>query len=202
MLSIIFVVTLLALAMAVGGLLSIGASLVPALTSVPIGGVVSWSIFRANREQGKRNNTLELYKDYYSSDFAEKRVKAEKFFRKNRRSDWAGVDPYELPDSEEWRDGYSAVARYFHRVAVLYERGELNRDLASELLARELGYWFAVAFLPMRKRTDWWTRDAIYGLAREFRTGSYRQLFRRGYLQGCKSKRKPPPQVPGSVVTA
>ncbi len=176
---------------AVAGLLQFGTLLAPALTSAVIGAVVSWSIFKAGRNQGKRATTLELYKEYYTQSFADDRVKAERFFRKHRRNEWTNVNPYDLDDPEGWRSGYSSVTRYFHRVAILYQQNEIQRDLAHELLSRELGYWFAMSFLPRRDRNDWWTKDAIYDLGARFWEGKRRDLFRLGYLDACRARKKP-----------
>jgi hypothetical protein len=190
MVSLLQVLAVVAFLTAIAGWFKVGMTLLPSITSAAIGALVSWSIFKAGRSQGKRSTTVDLYKEYYSQAFADDRVKAEFFFRKNRRNDWTGENPYDLPDPEKWRSGYSSVTRYFHRVSILYQRNEMQRDLAQELLSRELGYWFAIAFLPMRDRTDWWTKDAIYNLGRAFFEGKRRDLFRRGYLDGCDAKKK------------
>lgn len=63
------------------------------------------------------------------------------------------------------------MLRYWHRVAVLYGEGELNRGLAQATLSRELGHWSATLIEPMTPRKGMYVRDAVADLARRFSIG-------------------------------
>jgi len=129
--------------------------------------VLTLGIWYAGRQQSRRQQTLELFREYYSPDFAKYRVDAERFFSLFPKHDWSADDIYNLPDSDGYREGYSTVTRFFHRTAILFEEGQLDRSLARKLLARETGYWFAVVYELMAERKGMFTREAIFRLGRE-----------------------------------
>ena len=158
----------------------------PALWAAAIGACVTVSIFLITRQQSRRQVTLDLHKEFYSHAFAEQRGKATRFFRRYATTDWSRLSPGNLPDPDDNHQGYSEVLRFWHRVAVLYENGALDRSLAQRLLSRELGYWFGFVFEDMRERPDMFTRELLFGLSYQFETGEGKGL----YLAGLQSGRE------------
>lgn len=149
-----------------------------------VGATVSVAVFLANRYQARRGTTLDLLSEYYSPEFAENRRSAERFMVKHGDTDWSVSDPYESwPEDPDLR-GYGAVVRYWQRVAILDREGELKSDLAKRLLAREIGFWDALVFQPMRGRSNMYVRDLLARLITRFSKGTSAEAFEAGAEAG------------------
>lgn len=151
--------------------------------------------------QAKRNTALDLFKEYYSADFADERRKAERFMAKHANVDWSANDPYLLDETDTDLSGYSAVLRFWQRVATLHNEGEIPPGLIQRLLSRELGFWNAKLFQPMKARKGMYVRGPIVDLAAKFAKGRGRSAFEAGERDG---KRAVPPELegPGRVLPA
>lgn len=189
---------LVAFLLALWVVLGVGAYLFPAIAGTLIGGgvgaTVSVAVFTATRGQAKRNTALDLFKEYYSADFADQRRKAERFMAKHADVDWSANDPYLLDETDTDLSGYSAVLRFWQRVATLHNEGEIPPGLIQRLLSRELGFWNTKLFQPMKARKGMYVRGPIIDLAEKFATGQGRSAFEAGELDG---KRAVPPELEG-----
>lgn len=153
-----------------------------------LGASVAISIGWTSRLQARRQATLDLHREYYSHRFAEARLTAARFFKRYPDQDWSKQGPYDLPDPDNTREGYSEVLRFWHRVAVLYENGALDRALTEKLLSRELGHWFGLVFESMRLRKDMYTKDLLFRLRDRFLVGEDPESFRSGYRDGAERR--------------
>lgn len=158
------------------------------LIGAGVGATVSLAIFMAGRAQGRRQTTLDLFKEYYSADFADQRRAAARFMNKYRDVDWSSNDPYEIGRNDEDLDGYGEVRRYWQRVATLYNENELSRGLAQRLLSRELGHWSGRIFMPMRQRKGMYVLDMVVELARRFSIGERPENYTAGIKEGQRSR--------------
>lgn len=163
---------------------------VGSLVGAGVGATVALSIFLAGRAQGRRQTTLDLFKEYYSADFAMQRRAAEQFMDGHRAVDWSRNDPYVIGRDDDDLAGYGAVLRFWQRVATLYDEGEINRGLAQRLLSRELGYWDVKIIQPMRGRKGMYVRDMIADLVRRFSIGERPKAL----ASGAASARRLHPQ--------
>lgn len=91
--------------------------------------------------------------------------------------------------------GYSAVVRYWQRVATLYREGEVARGLTQRLLARELGFWNVRLFKVMGRRRGMYVLDTITDFVRRIWIGEARTAFEDGERAG---RRKMLPEVENS----
>lgn len=162
---------------------------VGSLVGAGVGATVALTIFLAGRAQGRRQTTLDLFKEYYSADFATQRRSAEEFMERHRAMDWSRNDPYVVGRDDDGLAGYGAVLRFWQRVATLYNEGEVNRSLAQRLLSRELGYWDAKIIEPMSGRKGMYVRDMISDLVRRFSIGERPKAL----SAGAASARRPHP---------
>lgn len=141
------------------------------LLSGGVSATVAVAIFLATWAEARRATTLDLFKEYYDADFAAQRRAAERFMRKHAAVDWGSNDPYDIGADDPDLAGYGAVLRFWHRVAILYDEGEINRGLAQAILSRELGHWSATIIEPMAPRQGMYVRLAIADIARRFSIG-------------------------------
>lgn len=169
------------------------------LLSGGIAGTVAIAIFWAGRVAGRRETTLELHREYYSDDLAAARTGATDFMLRHRDVDWATSDPYVVGAGDADLAHYSTVVRFWHRVAVLYDEGEIDRGLAQRLMSRELGHWRALILEPMEARKDMWTRAMLVELARRFSIGERPRDFADGLARGRRlmARHAAPPRVTG-----
>lgn len=151
--------------------------------------IVAFGVYAAGRKQSRIETTLEMHEEYYSSDFGRARRQAERFVRLHFDVEWSCNDPYDLPDPERLREGYSQMVRFYHRLAVLMARGRLDRGLASDLFSRELGVWFGIVFEAMSVRQNWWTHRMIFDLARRLSRAGGARLLRDGLDEGRRERR-------------
>jgi hypothetical protein len=158
------------------------------LIGAGVGATVSLAIFMAGRVQGRRQTALDLFKEYYSADFADQRRAAARFMTKHRDADWSSNDPYELGRDDDDLAGYGAVLRYWQRVATLYNEKELSRGLTQRLLSRELGQWSARIFEPMQRRKGMYVLDMVVELARRFSIGERPSDYAVGLLEGRRGR--------------
>lgn len=56
------------------------------LIGAGVGATVSVAVYAATRAQARRQTTLDLFKEYYSAEFADQRRKAERFVAGGERS--------------------------------------------------------------------------------------------------------------------
>lgn len=153
---------------------------------------VTVGLFWASRAQSRRQATLDLHKEYYSVEFAKHRSGASKFMKKYKEVDWSQNDPYWIGDGDDDLEGYAIVIRFFHRFAILYEEGEINRTLAVNLFAKELGYWAERLFHPMEKRTGMNTLPSILELSRRAALADGSGRFAQGRKEARQTK---PPEI-------
>lgn len=178
----------LALALAIG-VTAYFAGLEKAIIGIPsvVGSIiVAWAVFGSNRQQDEIKTILDMHRDYYSGGLAGKREDAIKFFKLYHSTDWVVNDPYDVSDPENKRDGYSEVLRFFHRLAILNINKRVDRQLTTDLFSRELGFWWGFAFCRMKKRSNWWTGQMVYRLARTLCEQGGWPSFRAGYRSGRK----------------
>jgi len=137
--------------------------LAPSLVSL-LGSVsVALLVYRAGRAQSRVQTTLELHREYFCTEFALVRSQADRFIRFNHDKDWS-LEPSAFPDPERAIQSLQQIIRFFHRVAVLRQVGQLNEKLLFSLFAREAGYWAAFIFWPMKDRTGWNTKSSVLDL--------------------------------------
>ncbi|WP_061934652.1 hypothetical protein [Aureimonas sp. AU22] len=136
-----------------------------------VGATISVAVLLANRDQSRRQTTLDLLTEYYTPEFALNRRAAERFMATHSAADWSQDDPYILGDGDPDLAGYGAVVRYWQRVAILDLEGELRSRLAYRLLAREVGYWNAILFDPMAVRPNMYVRGLLNELVERFSKG-------------------------------
>ena len=160
---------------------------------------MSVAVFAATRGQARRQTALDLFKEYYSGDFAELRRRAERFMARHAAVDWSRNDPYLLGASDPDLAGYGAVLRFWQRVATLYHEREVPRGLIQRLLSRELGFWNARIFAPMKARKGMYVRGPIVDLAYRLSIGEGRDAFEAGGIDG---RRTVPPELEGPGRTA
>lgn len=165
------------------------------LIGAGVGATVSVALYAATRAQARRQTTLDLFKEYYSADFAIQRRACERFMARHEGVDWSRNDPYVLGRDDEDLGGYGAVVRYWQRVATLYREGEVARGLTQRLLARELGFWNVRVFRVMDGRQGMYVLDTIADLARRIWIGEARTAFEDGERAG---RRKVLPEVENS----
>lgn len=166
------------------------------LIGAGVGATVSVAVLLASRLQARRQTALDLFKEYYSADFAASRRKAEAFMRKHRGVDWSCNDPYALGKGDPDLEGYGAVLRYWQRVATYHREGEVDRGLTQRLLSRELGFWRVRILDPMADRKGMYVRDQIVELARLAAIGEGRDAFEAGVRDG---RRSTPPELAGTA---
>jgi hypothetical protein len=176
--------------------LGLGAHAVPSiagtLVGAGVGATVSVAVYAATRAQARRQTTLDLFKEYYSADFADLRRKAERFMIRHAQVDWSINDPYLLGAADPDLVGYGAVLRYWQRVSTFYREGEVSRGLLQRLLARELGFWNVRIFKAMAARKGMYVRGPIVDLAYRMSIGEARSLFEEGERDG---RRTLPPEL-------
>lgn len=165
------------------------------LVGAGVGATVSVALYAATRTQARRQITLDLFKEYYSADFATQRRACERFMARYEGVDWSRNDPYVLGRDDDDLGGYGAVLRYWQRVATLYREGEVSRGLTQRLLARELGFWNVRVFKVMAGRKGMYVLDTITDLARRMSIGEARTAFQDGERAG---RRKVPPEMENS----
>ncbi len=179
-------------------LLGVGAHAFPAiagtLIGAGVGATVSVAVFAATRGQARRQTALDLFKEYYSGDFADLRRMAERFMARHADVDWSRNDPYLLGTDDPDLAGYGAVLRFWQRVATLYREREIPQSLSQRLLSRELGFWNARIFTPMKARKGMYVRGPIVDLAYRFSIGEARDAFEAG---GTDGRRAVPPELEG-----
>ena len=162
------------------------------LVGAGVGATVSVAVLLATRAQARRQTALDLFKEYYSAEFASSRRAAEAFMRKHADVDWAKNDPYELGRGDDDLAGYGAVLRYWQRVATYYREGEVDRGLVLRLLSRELGFWRVRVLDLMAGRKGMYVRETIVELARLASIGEGRDAFEAGVRDG---RRVRPPEL-------
>lgn len=176
--------------------LGVVAHSVPAIAGTMIGAgvgaTVSVAIYAATRAQARRQTTLDLFKEYYSPDFADLRRQAERFMARHAKMDWSINDPYILGATDSDLAGYGAVLRFWQRVSTLYREDEVSRGLMQRLLARELGFWNVRIFKVMAARKGMYVRGPIVDLAYRISIGEGRTLFEKGESDG---RRTVPPEL-------
>ena len=176
--------------------LGITAHSVPAiagtLIAAGVGATVSVAVYATTRAQARRQTTLELFKEYYSADFADLRRKAERFMARHADVDWSVNDPYVLGAGDADLAGYGAVLRYWQRVSTFYREGEVSRGLLQRLLGRELGFWNVRIFTAMAARKGMYVRGPIGDLAYRISIGEGRSAFEEGERDG---RRTVPPEL-------
>ena len=160
------------------------AQLHAALISAIAALIVALAIWLLGRRRDMRDLTLELHKEYYAKSMRRARHQASNFIRKHCDKNWSDIDPYRLSGSEEEKDGFSEVVRYFHRLGVLYKENEIRKSLIRRLLSREFGFWYSYLFHPMRDRSDWWTKKVILDLDRLFSKKEGSQEYDAGAQSG------------------
>lgn len=160
--------------------------------SIPlVGGLITLCIFWSTRYQAKRQVVLDLHKEYYSETFALSRAKAERFLRLYNDVDWKETNPYRMLDPKDDRPGYAAVVRYWHRVAILYKNNQLDVNLAHDLMARDLGFWYGRLIEPMRFRDGMYTLDDLLWLVDMFKMRTSGRRFNSGYADALKRRASP-----------
>jgi hypothetical protein len=162
------------------------------LIGAGVGATVSVAVYAATRAQSRRQTTLDLFKEYYSADFADLRRKAEQFMTKHAQVDWSINDPYVLGAGDADLAGYGAVLRYWQRVSTFYREGEISRGLMQRLLSRELGFWNVRIFRVMAARKGMYVRGPIVDLAYRMSIGEGRSAFDEGERDG---RRTVPPEL-------
>ncbi|MCW6511271.1 hypothetical protein [Lichenifustis flavocetrariae] len=160
------------------------------LIGAGVGAVVSIAIFGITKSQNKRGTTLDLFKEYYSADFALLRRRAERFMISHRDVDWVKNDPYDIGRRDEDLAGYGAVLRFWQRVALLFTEDELDRTLIQRLLARELAHWQVLVFEPVFVRKNIYVRETIGRLTHAVANGPAREAFKAGVRDGESMKRR------------
>lgn len=161
------------------------------LIGAGVGATVSVAVYAATRAQARRQTTLDLFKEYYSADFADQRRKAERFMAGHADVDWSINDPYVLGANDPDLAGYGAVLRYWQRVSTFYREGEVSKGLLQRLLGRELGFWNVRIFRVMAARKGMYVRGPIVNLAYRISIGEGRSAFEEGERDG---RRTVPPE--------
>ena len=147
-----------------------------------VSATISVALYLTTRWQSKRDLVLDLFKEYYSEPFALRRREATAFMDKHKAVDWTSSDPYIVGAKDPNLEGYSSVVRFWQRAAILYRESELDRGLAQNLLARELGTWSRLLFKPMSVRSNMYVGDLVGQLMTAFRDGGGRTSFEAGEL--------------------
>lgn len=166
------------------------------LIGAGVGATVSVAVYAATRSQARRQTTLDLFKEYYSANFAELRRMAERFMAKHAGVDWSVNDPYLLDATDPDLPGYGAVLRYWQRVSIFYREGEVARGLLQRLLGRELGFWNVHIFEVMAARKGMYVRGPVVDIAYRMSIGEGRSLFEEGERDG---RRTLPPELEVAV---
>ena len=152
--------------------------------------LIALAVWILGRSRDRRNLTLELHRQYYLPEMGKARLNAAKFITANCHVDWNTIDPYKLLGEESWKDGYSEVVRYFHKVGALARENETNLPLMRRLLAREYGFWYSFLFQPMAGRVDWWTKETILGLVNVFDKAGGKSDYSNGVENGRERRAK------------
>ena len=159
-----------------------------ALFGAALTATVNLAIWMIGRRNDRKSSTLKRYRFYYSREMGEARFKAELLIRKNSHRDWSTFDPYQSESSDDEREGYSEVIRFFHLLAILYEEHEVLRKLTAKLFAREYGYWDGLLFRPMKDRHSWWTGPAIREFGRKIIASEAKSLYLQGLAKGQRQR--------------